>query len=145
LLYARNCRTGFVSEIYSQVHPGSKTPVFSEEWKILLPPNLTDRHHLLLSYYGISMKKAGGREAPQLFGYTVLPLWANGRFALGTLSEEDKATGGRKEKADKDVNPTVLGTSMSAPVVLCSKLEKGYINVCIDQSGQAGECVGESD
>jgi len=131
LLYSRSCRSSFVSEIYSQVHPLTKTPIFSEEWKVLLPPSLTDRHHLLVTYYSVAMKsKTGGREVPQLYGYSVLPLWSNGRFALGTVSEDEKLEKAREKVArEKDINSALLGNTISVPVILCSKLEPGYLNV----------------
>lgn len=42
-----------------------RTPEFYDEIKIELPPKLTDKHHLLFSFYHISCKKPKPNEEKQ--------------------------------------------------------------------------------
>ena len=50
-----------------------RTPEFYDEIKIELPPKLTDKHHLLFSFYHISCKKPKPeeRQEPVYIGCTV--------------------------------------------------------------------------
>ena len=50
-----------------------RTPEFYDEIKVELPPKLTDKHHLLFSFYHISCKKPNPEEKqePMYIGCTV--------------------------------------------------------------------------
>lgn len=61
----------------------SKNPSFSDEIKIELPPALTDKHHLLFTFYHITCKapdKKGYNEIESVIAYAVCPLLEKGRF-----------------------------------------------------------------
>uniref|UniRef100_A0A4W3H0W9 Dedicator of cytokinesis 6 n=1 Tax=Callorhinchus milii TaxID=7868 RepID=A0A4W3H0W9_CALMI len=73
-------------EAYSAVVYHNKSPEFYEEIKMKIPPNLTDNHHLLFTFYHIScqQKQATLLEAP--VGYTWIPLMQHGRLKTGQFS-----------------------------------------------------------
>ena len=107
----------YLFEGYSTVLYHDKTPVFTDEFKIKLPPNLDDRehgYHLLFTFYHISCQKKGseGQTTEQVetpVGYTWLPLFnvcgadsmlVNGDYNLPVMMEKPPASYSR-------INPEV--------------------------------------
>lgn len=63
----------------SSVTYHNKSPHYYDEFKIKLPPQLTERHHLLFTFYHITCQAPRGpkgTEPPQTaIGYAVLPIY----------------------------------------------------------------------
>lgn len=81
-----NC-ADFTTEAYAAVTYHSKNPDFYEEIKIKLPAKITEKHHLLFSFYHIScQKKQDLTPMESLVGFTWLPLLQNGHLHVGEMS-----------------------------------------------------------
>ena len=64
----------------------NKTPHFNHEFKIILPPKLTEKHHFLFTFYHIqcaNKKKSEDTETP--IGYSVVPLYPNRRIVVHNM------------------------------------------------------------
>ena len=83
-IYGKSNGPEFVKEIMTPVIYHNKTPCFYEEVKIKLPLNLTENHHILITFYHISFKSevSGSIEATPV-GYTWVPCIKEGRLNLG--------------------------------------------------------------
>uniref|UniRef100_A0AAR2KB88 Dedicator of cytokinesis 8 n=1 Tax=Pygocentrus nattereri TaxID=42514 RepID=A0AAR2KB88_PYGNA len=75
----------FVSEICTPVTYHNRSPDFYEEVKIRLPARLTERHHLLFSFFHIScqQKQNQSGSVETLIGYSWLPILSNERLQMG--------------------------------------------------------------
>ncbi len=99
----------FVYDHYTPVTYHNKTPHFYDEIKILLPLNLTERHHILFKFYHVSCANAKSAEllvdtpldpnstlnsmhsvslnsnknVESFIGYAWLPIYKNGRLLNG--------------------------------------------------------------
>ena len=73
VIFGKSSCPEFTSEVYTAVTYHNKTPDFYEEVKVKLPSNLTERHHLLFTFYHITCqgqrKEQISTEMP--VGYTV--------------------------------------------------------------------------
>jgi hypothetical protein len=68
--------------VVMQVVYHNKAPTFQDEVKIKLPTRLTDKLHLLFTFYNVSVArpKKGEDELETPIGYAVLPLYENGKL-----------------------------------------------------------------
>uniref|UniRef100_A0A8C3FP68 Dedicator of cytokinesis 6 n=1 Tax=Chrysemys picta bellii TaxID=8478 RepID=A0A8C3FP68_CHRPI len=60
-------------------------PEFYEEFKLWLPPALTDNHHLLFTFYHVSCQPKQNAPLETPVGYTWVPLLQHGRLRTGPL------------------------------------------------------------
>lgn len=75
-----------IDNIYTTVHYHNKNPHFVEEFKLILPPKLSDKHHLLFTFYHIIVaKKKKVEETEVVVGYAVVPLFRNGRIVVHNM------------------------------------------------------------
>uniref|UniRef100_A0A8D0GMJ9 Dedicator of cytokinesis 8 n=1 Tax=Sphenodon punctatus TaxID=8508 RepID=A0A8D0GMJ9_SPHPU len=83
IIFGKSSGPEFVQEIYTAVTYHNKSPDFYEEVKIKLPAKLTEKHHLLFTFYHISCqpKQVGCIET--LLGYSWLPVLLNDRLQTG--------------------------------------------------------------
>lgn len=85
LIFGKSSSPEFSTEAYTAVNYHNKTPVFYDEFKILLPAELRQNHHILFTIFHISCQKKEGEqksvETP--IGYTWLPILADGRLNIG--------------------------------------------------------------
>ncbi|XP_030623318.1 dedicator of cytokinesis protein 8 [Chanos chanos] len=85
VIFGKSSGPEFIQEVYTPVTYHNKSPDFYEEVKIHLPAKLTERHHLLFTFYHISCQQkqnqAGNVES--LIGYSWLPILNNDRLQIG--------------------------------------------------------------
>ncbi|XP_066567304.1 dedicator of cytokinesis protein 8 isoform X2 [Amia ocellicauda] len=85
VIFGKSSGAEFVQEVYTSVTYHNKSPDFYEEVKIRLPAKLTERHHLLFTFYHISCQQkqiqAGNMET--LIGFSWLPIVNNDRLQTG--------------------------------------------------------------
>ncbi|KAM6965427.1 LOW QUALITY PROTEIN: dedicator of cytokinesis protein 8 [Aplochiton taeniatus] len=91
VIFGKSNGAEFVDEVYTPVTYHNKqvdvdkSPDFYEEVKVALPARLTDRHHLLFTFYHISCQprqnQPGGNET--LIGYSWLPVLSADRLQTG--------------------------------------------------------------
>ncbi|KAE8292050.1 Dedicator of cytokinesis protein 8 [Larimichthys crocea] len=75
----------FLHEVYTPVTYHNKSPDFYEEVKLALPARLTERHHVLFTFYHIScqQKQNQSGSCETLIGYSWLPILNNDRLQTG--------------------------------------------------------------
>ncbi|XP_068594454.1 dedicator of cytokinesis protein 8 [Brachionichthys hirsutus] len=75
----------FLQEVYTSVTYHNKSPDYYEEVKLALPARLTERHHLLFTFYHISchQKQNQSGSCETLIGYSWLPMLHNDRLQIG--------------------------------------------------------------
>ncbi|XP_054628714.1 dedicator of cytokinesis protein 8 isoform X2 [Dunckerocampus dactyliophorus] len=85
IIFGKSSGPEFVREIYTPVTYHNKAPDFYEEVKLALPARLTERHHLLFTFYHIScqQKQNQSNSCETLIGYSWLPIWINDRLNTG--------------------------------------------------------------
>ncbi|NWI11369.1 DOCK8 protein, partial [Crypturellus soui] len=83
IIFGKSSGPEFVQEIYTAVTYHNKSPDFYEEVKIKLPAKLTEKHHLLFTFYHISCQPKQGASVETLVGYTWLPILLNDRLQTG--------------------------------------------------------------
>ncbi|XP_061881714.1 dedicator of cytokinesis protein 8 isoform X1 [Entelurus aequoreus] len=85
IIFGKSSGPEFVPEVYTSVTYHNKSPDFYEEVKLALPACLTERHHLLFTFYHIScqQKQNQSNNCETLIGYSWLPLWINDRLNTG--------------------------------------------------------------
>ncbi|XP_036434251.1 dedicator of cytokinesis protein 8 isoform X2 [Colossoma macropomum] len=85
VIFGKSSGPEFVSEIYTPVTYHNRSPDFYEEVKIRLPARLTERHHLLFSFFHIScqQKQNQSGSVETLIGYSWLPILNNERLQMG--------------------------------------------------------------
>ncbi|KAJ8285221.1 hypothetical protein GJAV_G00023710 [Gymnothorax javanicus] len=85
VIFGKSSGPEFLHEVYTPVTYHNKSPDFYEEVKIQLPAKLTERHHLLFTFFHISCQskqnQAGNVE--NLIGYSWLPLLCNDQLQTG--------------------------------------------------------------
>ncbi|KAJ8380780.1 hypothetical protein SKAU_G00015580 [Synaphobranchus kaupii] len=85
VIFGKSNGPEFLREVYTPVTYHNKSPDFYEEVKIRLPAKLTERHHLLFTFYHISCQskqnQAGNVET--LIGFSWLPMVNNDRLQIG--------------------------------------------------------------
>ncbi|XP_037228534.1 dedicator of cytokinesis protein 8 [Falco rusticolus] len=83
VIFGKSSGPEFVQEIYTAVTYHNKSPDFYEEVKIKLPAKLTEKHHLLFTFYHISCQPKQGASVETLLGYSWLPILLNDRLQTG--------------------------------------------------------------
>ncbi|XP_054034501.1 dedicator of cytokinesis protein 8 [Dryobates pubescens] len=83
VIFGKSSGSEFVQEIYTAVTYHNKSPDFYEEVKIKLPAKLTEKHHLLFTFYHISCQPKQGASVETLLGYSWLPILLNDRLQTG--------------------------------------------------------------
>ncbi|XP_062985366.1 dedicator of cytokinesis protein 8 [Elgaria multicarinata webbii] len=83
VIFGKSTGPEFVQEIYTPVTYHNKSPDFYEEVKIKLPAKLTEKHHLLFTFYHISCQPKQGSCVETLLGYSWLPILLNDRLQTG--------------------------------------------------------------
>nr|XP_046243653.1 dedicator of cytokinesis protein 8 isoform X2 [Scatophagus argus] len=75
----------FLQAVYTPVTYHNKSPDFYEEVKLVLPARLTERHHLLFTFYHVScqQKQNQSGSCENLIGYSWLPMLNNDRLQTG--------------------------------------------------------------
>uniref|UniRef100_A0A8C1C7L0 Dedicator of cytokinesis 8 n=1 Tax=Cyprinus carpio carpio TaxID=630221 RepID=A0A8C1C7L0_CYPCA len=85
VIFGKSSGPEFLQEVYTPVTYHNRSPDFYDEIKIQLPARLTEKHHLLFTFYHISCQQkqnqTGSVEA--LIGYSWLPLLNNDRLQTG--------------------------------------------------------------
>ncbi|XP_028849736.1 dedicator of cytokinesis protein 8 isoform X2 [Denticeps clupeoides] len=85
VIFGKSTGPEFVEEVYTPITYHNKSPDFYEEVKIKLPARLTERHHLLFTFYHIScqQKQSLTGNVETLIGYSWLPIVHNDRLQTG--------------------------------------------------------------
>ncbi|ETE67870.1 Dedicator of cytokinesis protein 8, partial [Ophiophagus hannah] len=83
VIFGKSTGPEFIQEIYTPVTYHNKCPDFYEEVKIKLPAKLTDKHHLLFTFYHISCQSKQGASVETLLGYSWLPILLIDRLQTG--------------------------------------------------------------
>uniref|UniRef100_A0A8C6V2M6 Dedicator of cytokinesis 8 n=1 Tax=Neogobius melanostomus TaxID=47308 RepID=A0A8C6V2M6_9GOBI len=85
VIFGKSSGPEFVKEVYTSVTYHNKSPDFYEEVKIALPARLTEKHHLLFTFYHISCqhKQNQSGSCENLIGYSWLPMQHNDRLQAG--------------------------------------------------------------
>uniref|UniRef100_UPI003AAE01D7 dedicator of cytokinesis protein 8 n=1 Tax=Centroberyx gerrardi TaxID=166262 RepID=UPI003AAE01D7 len=85
VIFGKSTGPEFVQEVYTPVTYHNKSPDFYEEVKLALPARLTERHHLLFTFYHIScqQKQNQSGSCETLIGYSWLPMLSNDRLQTG--------------------------------------------------------------
>uniref|UniRef100_W5MSP2 Dedicator of cytokinesis 8 n=1 Tax=Lepisosteus oculatus TaxID=7918 RepID=W5MSP2_LEPOC len=85
VIFGKSSGPDFVQEVYTPVTYHNKAPDFYEEVKIKLPAKLTERHHLLFTFYHIScqQKQTQAGNVETLIGYSWLPIVTNDKLQVG--------------------------------------------------------------
>uniref|UniRef100_A0A452HAK3 Dedicator of cytokinesis 8 n=1 Tax=Gopherus agassizii TaxID=38772 RepID=A0A452HAK3_9SAUR len=83
IIFGKSSGPEFLQEMYTAVTYHNKSPDFYEEVKIKLPAKLTEKHHLLFTFYHISCQPKQGACVETLLGYSWLPILLNDRLQTG--------------------------------------------------------------
>ncbi|XP_053148937.1 dedicator of cytokinesis protein 8 isoform X2 [Hemicordylus capensis] len=83
VIFGKSTGPEFVQEVCTPVTYHNKSPDFYEEVKIKLPARLTEKHHLLFTFYHISCQPKQGTCVETLLGYSWLPILLNDRLQTG--------------------------------------------------------------
>eukprot|EP00051_Salpingoeca_urceolata_P014520 m.184994 g.184994 ORF g.184994 m.184994 type:complete len:2151 (-) comp18109_c0_seq2:114-6566(-) len=88
-IFGKSSQPLLVNHTTTAVSHHCKSPDFYEEVKIMLPVNITEKHHLLFTFYHVSIdqtkkkKENANRESP--IGYAFVPLLNGGKQLDGEL------------------------------------------------------------
>ncbi|XP_029018982.1 dedicator of cytokinesis protein 8 isoform X1 [Betta splendens] len=87
VIFGKSNSPEFLQEAYTPVTYHNKSPDFYEEVKMILPARLTERHHLLFTFYHIScqQKQNQSGSCETLIGYSWLPILNNDRLQTGSF------------------------------------------------------------
>ncbi|XP_075064688.1 dedicator of cytokinesis protein 8 isoform X2 [Mixophyes fleayi] len=83
VIFGKSNGPEFLEELYTAVTYHNKAPDFYEEVKIKLPAKLTEKHHLLFTFYHISCQQKVGTSVETVLGYSWLPILLNDRLQTG--------------------------------------------------------------
>ncbi|XP_072243844.1 dedicator of cytokinesis protein 8 isoform X2 [Leuresthes tenuis] len=85
VIFGKSSGPEFLQEVYTPVTYHNKSPDFYEEVKFALPACLTERHHLLFTFYHIScqQKQNQSGSCETLIGYSWLPMLYSDRLQTG--------------------------------------------------------------
>ncbi|KAF7669881.1 hypothetical protein LDENG_00100590 [Lucifuga dentata] len=85
VIFGKSSGPEFVHEVYTPITYHNKSPDFYEEVKLALPARLTERHHILFTFYHIScqQKQNQSGSCETLIGYSWLPILNNDRLQTG--------------------------------------------------------------
>uniref|UniRef100_A0A452V7B7 Dedicator of cytokinesis 6 n=1 Tax=Ursus maritimus TaxID=29073 RepID=A0A452V7B7_URSMA len=67
----------------SPANPPARSPEFYEEFKLRLPACVTEKHHLLFTFYHVSCQPRPGTALETPVGFTWIPLLQHGRLRTG--------------------------------------------------------------
>uniref|UniRef100_A0A6I8NBE1 Dedicator of cytokinesis 6 n=1 Tax=Ornithorhynchus anatinus TaxID=9258 RepID=A0A6I8NBE1_ORNAN len=76
VIFGKSSCSEFTKEAYTAVVYHNKSPEFYEEFKMKIPANLTDNHHLLFTFYHVSCQQKQNTPLETPIGYTVRPCLA---------------------------------------------------------------------
>ncbi|XP_078054580.1 dedicator of cytokinesis protein 8-like isoform X2 [Mustelus asterias] len=86
VIFGKSGHPEYVKESYTPVAYHSRSPLFYEEVKIKLPPDLTKDHHLLFTFYHINCQPKQSQDCPEVpLGYSWLSILDNGQLRCGTF------------------------------------------------------------
>ncbi|XP_053147840.1 dedicator of cytokinesis protein 6 isoform X4 [Hemicordylus capensis] len=71
VIFGKSSCSEFAKEAYTAVVYHNKSPEFYEEFKMKIPANLTDNHHLLFTFYHVSCQQKQNTPLETPVGYTV--------------------------------------------------------------------------
>uniref|UniRef100_H3DJQ4 Dedicator of cytokinesis 8 n=1 Tax=Tetraodon nigroviridis TaxID=99883 RepID=H3DJQ4_TETNG len=82
VIFGKSSGPEFLHEVYTPVTYHNKSPDFYEEVKLALPACLTERHHLLFTFYHIRCQQKQNQtgSCETLIGYSWLPILNNDRL-----------------------------------------------------------------
>ncbi|XP_037536915.1 dedicator of cytokinesis protein 8 [Nematolebias whitei] len=85
VIFGKSSGPEFLQEVYTPVTYHNKSPDFYEEVKVALPARLTERHHLLFTFYHISCQQKQNQSGSYetLIGYSWLPILNTDRLQTG--------------------------------------------------------------
>ncbi|XP_054859895.1 dedicator of cytokinesis protein 6 [Eublepharis macularius] len=83
VIFGKSSCSEFAKEAYTAVVYHNKSPEFYEEFKLKIPANLTDNHHLLFIFYHVSCQQKQNTPLETPVGYTWIPLMQHGRLRTG--------------------------------------------------------------
>ncbi|XDV48898.1 hypothetical protein PO909_018249 [Leuciscus waleckii] len=85
VIYGKSSGPEFLQEVYTPVTYHNRSPDFYDELKIRLPARLTEKHHLLFTFYHISCQQKQNQTGSMetLIGYSWLPMLNNDRLQTG--------------------------------------------------------------
>uniref|UniRef100_A0A8C1C261 Dedicator of cytokinesis 8 n=2 Tax=Cyprinus carpio TaxID=7962 RepID=A0A8C1C261_CYPCA len=85
VIFGKSSGPEFLREVYTPVTYHNRSPDFYDEIKICLPARLTEKHHLLLTFYHISCQQKQNQtgSVESLIGYSWLPMLNNDRLQTG--------------------------------------------------------------
>ncbi|XP_028314469.1 dedicator of cytokinesis protein 8 isoform X2 [Gouania willdenowi] len=85
VIFGKSSGFEVLKEVYTPVTYHNKSPDFYEEVKLMLPARLTERHHLLFTFYHISchQKQNQSGSCETLIGYSWLPILSCDRLQTG--------------------------------------------------------------
>ncbi|XP_066460304.1 dedicator of cytokinesis protein 8 isoform X3 [Eleutherodactylus coqui] len=83
VIFGKSNGPEFLDEVCAAVTYHNKAPDFYDEVKIKLPAKLTEKHHLLFTFYHISCQQKVGTSAETVLGYSWLPILTNDRLQTG--------------------------------------------------------------
>uniref|UniRef100_A0A3Q2PRN9 Dedicator of cytokinesis 8 n=1 Tax=Fundulus heteroclitus TaxID=8078 RepID=A0A3Q2PRN9_FUNHE len=85
VIFGKSSGPELLSEVYTPITYHNKSPDFYEEVKLSLPARLTERHHLLFTFYHIScqQKQNQSGNCETLIGYSWLPILNCDRLQTG--------------------------------------------------------------
>ncbi|XP_078541005.1 dedicator of cytokinesis protein 6 isoform X8 [Lissotriton helveticus] len=86
VIFGKSSCGEFTKEACTAVVYHNKSPEFYEEFKMKIPGNLTDNHHLLFTFYHVSCQQKQNTPLETPVGYTWIPLMQHGRLRTGIFS-----------------------------------------------------------
>nr|XP_033779450.1 dedicator of cytokinesis protein 6 isoform X8 [Geotrypetes seraphini] len=86
VIFGKSSCSEFTKEAYSAVVYHNRSPEFYEEFKMKIPPYLTDNDHLLFTFYHVSCQQKQNTPLEAPVGYTWVPLMQHGRLRTGHFS-----------------------------------------------------------
>jgi hypothetical protein len=84
VIFGKNGGTHLQNCAYTEVSYHNRHPEFGDEFKILLPTNITPQHHILFTHYHVSAQEKKNKTT--VIGYTVVPLLSEGKLINETKS-----------------------------------------------------------
>jgi hypothetical protein len=147
-------QTTFVREVRTEVHYHAKKPAFHSEFKLRLPLQVTDRHHLVftVSHVPFDSKK---KAADEVIGLAVVPLLNPDGSLVGSLGAlmDESFSAAAVAAADQDDGEAPLaaaatldaasvaaagdadGDLVSRHVPLAAQLPPGYLALLREEGG----------
>ncbi|XP_058641512.1 dedicator of cytokinesis protein 8 isoform X1 [Onychostoma macrolepis] len=85
VIFGKSSGPELLQEVYTPVTYHNRSPDFYDEIKIHLPARLTEKHHLLFTFYHISCQQKQNQTGSleTLIGYSWLPMLNNDRLQTG--------------------------------------------------------------